>query len=87
MLWSTTDASQVLASGQDKNQKMRELIELAEQNVDIQGIGLYTLGKYRKNLSEDQIKEYEILFKSYFLKSFSSIYWSKNKCFIWKCHK
>jgi len=68
----TTDASQVLASGQDKNQKMRELIELAEQNVDIQGIGLYTLGKYRKNLSEDQIKEYEILFKSYFLKSFSS---------------
>ena len=33
---------------------------------------MYTLGKYRKNLSDDQIKEYEILFEKYFLKSFSS---------------
>ena len=33
---------------------------------------MYTLGKYRKNLSDEQIKEYEILFEKYFLKSFSS---------------
>ena len=51
---------------------MVKLIELAEQNVDIDGIGLYTLGKYRKNLSENQINEYEVLFRQYFLKSFSS---------------
>ena len=33
---------------------------------------MYTLGKYRKNLSEDQKIKYKKLFKSYFLKSFSS---------------
>ena len=51
---------------------MIKLIDLAEQNVDIEGIGLYTLGKFRKNLSENQISEYKLLFRQYFLKSFSS---------------
>ena len=68
----TSDASTVLASEVDKNEKMTRLIELAENNVDIDGIGMYSLGKYRKSLSEDQAKEYENLFRRYFLKSFSS---------------
>ena len=33
---------------------------------------MYTLGKYRKTLSQDEIIKYKKLFKSYFLKSFSS---------------
>ena len=33
---------------------------------------MYTLGAYRKNLNEDQKKQYKILFKKYFLKTFSS---------------
>ena len=45
---------------------------IAENSVDIQGIGMYTLGKYRKTISEDQKNKYQKLFKSYFLKSFSS---------------
>ena len=40
--------------------------------MDIDGIGMYTLGKYRKILNEDQKIKYRKLFKSYFLKSFSS---------------
>ena len=40
--------------------------------MDINGVGLYTLGKYRKNLSDSQKKQYEELFKNYFLKSFSN---------------
>ena len=40
--------------------------------MDINGIGMYTLGKYRKTISEDQKIKYKKLFKSYFLKSFSS---------------
>ena len=68
----TSDASTVLASEVDKNEKMTRLIELAENNVDIDGIGMYSLGKYRKSLIEDQAKEYENLFIRYFLKSFSS---------------
>ena len=68
----TTTASKVLASDESKDEKMLKLINLAEENVDINGIGMYTLGKYRKNLSENQIKEYKSLFRKYFLKSFSS---------------
>jgi len=42
------------------------------ESVDIRGIGLYTLGSHRKNLSDNQKKEYNDLFYEYFLKSFSS---------------
>tara|TARA_B100000965_G_scaffold7280_1_gene5665 strand:- start:177 stop:773 length:597 start_codon:yes stop_codon:yes gene_type:complete len=68
----TSDASKILASEETRDQKMNNLILLAEENVDIDGIGMYTLGKHRKNLSESQINEYKELFRQYFLKSFSS---------------
>ena len=68
----TSDASKILASSYGKDQKMLNLISLAEKNVDIDGIGMYTLGKYRKNLSESDLNEYKSLFKEYFLKSFAS---------------
>ena len=45
---------------------------MTELNVDIDGIAMYTLGNYRKTLNEDQKIKYRKLFKSYFLKSFSS---------------
>ena len=68
----TTTASKVLASDESKDEKMLKLINLAEENVDINGIGMYSLGKHRKSLSENQINEYKSLFREYFLKSFSS---------------
>ena len=68
----TSDASKVLASEESKDQKMLKLIDLAEENVDIDGIGRYTLGKYRKQLSDAKLDEYKSLFREYFLKSFSS---------------
>jgi|TARA_B100002052_G_scaffold242327_1_gene227123 phospholipid transport system substrate-binding protein len=68
----TSDASKVLASEESKDQKMLKLINLAEENVDIDGIGRYTLGKYRKQLSDAKLDEYKSLFRKYFLKSFSS---------------
>ena len=51
---------------------MLELQELAKDTVDIKGIGFYTLGKYRKEISDDQKVRYSELFEDYFLKSFSS---------------
>ena len=45
---------------------------MAKQKVDIIGIGNYSLGSYRKELNDDQKKEYDFLFKDYFLKSFTS---------------
>ena len=68
----TTDASNILAKSESKDEKMLKLINLAEKNVDINGIGMYTLGKHRKILSENQIEQYKTLFRKYFLKSFSS---------------
>ena len=68
----TDEASKILTKNVDKSEKANQLIILAEQNVDIKGIGIYTLGKYRKTITETQKDEYNELFKAYFLKSFSS---------------
>ena len=65
-------ASQTLSKDISKKEKMLELQELAKDTVDIKGIGFYTLGKYRKEITSDQKKQYSILFENYFLKSFSS---------------
>ena len=40
--------------------------------MDFRGIGYYSLGAHRKNLSDDKKKEYLNVFKKYFLKSFAS---------------
>ncbi len=66
------EASIILSSSDPVESKIIKLNNIAEKNVDIDGIGMYTLGKYRKSLSEDQKRKYKKLFKSYFLKSFSS---------------
>ena len=65
-------ASQTLSKDISRKEKMLELQELAKDTVDIKGIGFYTLGKYRKEITPDQKNQYSILFESYFLKSFSS---------------
>ena len=68
----TIKASATLASDITKENKINNLKKIAEDNVDINGIGMYTLGKHRKSISEDQKSIYNDLFKKYFLKSFSS---------------
>ena len=65
-------ASNVLSSGDPVESKIIKLNDIAERSVDINGIGMYTLGKYRKSISEEDKTKYQKLFKSYFLKSFSS---------------
>jgi len=66
------EASKVLSSSDPVESKIIKLNNIAERSVDIDGIGMYTLGKYRKTISDDQKTKYKKLFKSYFLKSFSS---------------
>tara|TARA_B110000003_G_scaffold275090_1_gene316733 strand:+ start:1427 stop:2023 length:597 start_codon:yes stop_codon:yes gene_type:complete len=65
-------ASEALNNKYSKKEKIKKLKEIASETVDIKGIGYYTLGAYRKNISDDQIKKYNTLFEQYFLKSFSS---------------
>ena len=65
-------ASKILSENLSKNEKINKLKKIAEETVDIRGIGFYTLGSIRKNLNDDQKKKYSGLFREYFLKSFSS---------------
>ena len=65
-------ASEVLSGKFSKKEKIDKLKEIASETVDVRGIGFYTLGAYRKNINENQIKQYETLFEQYFLKSFAS---------------
>ena len=65
-------ASEALNDKFSKEEKIEKLKEIASETVDIKGIGFYTLGAYRKSISDDQIKQYDTLFKQYFLKSFTS---------------
>ena len=68
----TAKATDILSSQDTKEVKMKQLIEIGENSVDIDGIGFYTLGKHRKNLNEDQKNEFLKIFREYFLKSFST---------------
>ncbi len=67
-----TKASNILSSQESEKLKMEKLIKIGQQAVDIDGIGLYTLGKHRKGLNDDEKEEYKKIFRKYFLKSFSS---------------
>ena len=65
-------ASEVLSKNISKEEKINELKSIAKETVDIKGVGFYSLGSARKNLSESQKDIYLNLFEKYFLKSFSS---------------
>ena len=60
----------------DKNltddQKSKFIENLALENVDINALGLYTLGELRKSSDKDIILKYQQSFEKYFLKSLTS---------------
>ena len=66
------EAKKILVATNTKEVKEKKLTEIALKTADIKGIGFYTLGKYRKGLTEEQLKKYSELFEKYFLKTFVS---------------
>ncbi len=66
------EAKKVLVDANSKEVKTKKLSEMALKTVDIKGVAYYSLGNYRKELSDEQLKEYLSLFEKYFLKSFTS---------------
>jgi len=48
------EAASVLSSSKSINLKIETLNDIAERSVDINGIGMYTLGKYRRIISDEQ---------------------------------
>ena len=66
------EAKLILNSQDSKETKAEKLSVIALKTVDVKGIGYYTLGKKRKEITEDQMDKYNKVFESYFLKSFTS---------------
>ena len=56
----------------NKEEKNEAIKKIALENVDIKALGLYTLGSIRKDLDENTINKYQVLFQKYFLKSLTS---------------
>ena len=65
-------AAKALDQNLSKDLKISKLKVIALKAVDIKGIGFYSLGKYRKNITEQKKIEYLEIFTKYFLKTFSS---------------
>ena len=65
-------AAKTLGGNLSKKERVEKLKDIARDTVDLEALGFYSLGAYRKNLTEDQLKEYKEVFEEYFLKSFSS---------------
>ena len=56
----------------NKDQKSAFIEKVALENVDINALGLYTLGELRKSSTKDDISNYQESFEKYFLKSLTS---------------
>ena len=60
----------------DKNLKEAEKIKFLEkiaiENVDINALGLYTLGEIRKSTDTNNLKKYQQSFEKYFLKNLTN---------------
>jgi len=54
-------AAKTLGGGLAKIERIEKLKEIAKDTVDITGIGFYSLGKHRKNLSKEQLENYKIV--------------------------
>ena len=67
------DAIKTLSDNSLTQDEKNDVIKkIASENVDIKGLGLYTLGSIRKSLDENTMNAYQDLFKKYFLKSLIS---------------
>ena len=55
-----------------KEEKRIFIKNVAIENIDINALGLYTLGELRKSEDKDSINRYQEVFQKYFLKSLTS---------------
>jgi phospholipid transport system substrate-binding protein len=56
----------------NKEEKAEFIKNIALENVDINALGLYTLGELRKSSNEQSVNKYQKAFEKYFLKSLTS---------------
>ena len=67
------DAIEKLSDKSLTSEEKSKFIEIvALENVDINALGLYTLGELRKSAKSEELINYQNIFKKYFLKSLTS---------------
>ena len=67
------DAIKILSDKKiTKEEKSQQIEKIAIENVDINALGMYTLGDIRKTLDVETLNTYKKLFEKYFLKSLTS---------------
>ena len=67
------DAINKLSDKDLNEEQKKDFIEkIALENVDINALGLYTLGELRKSTDKNSLENYQLAFKKYFLKSLTS---------------
>lgn len=74
LIQSTTDRAKAIILNKDIKliDKKSKIEEIALQVVDVDGLGRFTLGSYRKELNGDQLKKYVKTFRIFFVKNISS---------------
>jgi len=67
------DAINYLSNKNNSKEEKASFIEkIALDNVDINALGLYTLGELRKSAEKEKLQNYQKSFEKYFLKSLTS---------------
>ena len=56
----------------NKDEKVKFIEKVALENIDINALGLYTLGELRKTSDKQNLVKYQKAFEKYFLKSLTS---------------
>jgi phospholipid transport system substrate-binding protein len=56
----------------NKDEKSKIIEKIALENVDIDALGLYTLGELRKSSNTQDLLKYKVAFEKYFLKTLTS---------------
>ena len=67
------DAIKILSDkSTSKEQKSKSIEKIALENVDVEALGLYSLGSIRKTLKPNELEKYNFLFEKYLLKNLTS---------------
>ena len=71
--FTTSKAKEIILDNNIKIDEKKEKIEkIALDVVDVDGLGRFTLGAFRKDLNDEQLKEYTKVFRIFFAKNISS---------------
>ena len=71
--FTTNRAKEIILDNNIKiDEKKKKIEKMALDVVDVDGLGRFTLGAFKKDLNDEQLKEYTKVFRIFFAKNISS---------------